>query len=104
MKSFSVFWYRMPLFCIFLMAASAELHAQNPIEKLPSLSILINKSKFVDPATNHSLPKKFATSQGFICRWEDNIEKSANLPLRFRLGCVEAVDRMEGKRRDWLHP
>ncbi|MEM8585200.1 MAG: hypothetical protein AAGF87_13060 [Bacteroidota bacterium] len=36
----------------------------------------------------------------FFCRIELHLEKAANIPIKFRLGSVDYVDRLEGKR-DW---
>jgi hypothetical protein len=94
------FW----LFLFRVCTATLDLQAQKQSEKLPNLSILINKNKLTPPNTNPTFSNKMTMQQGFICLWESKMERSAHLPLRFRLGCVEAVDRMEGKRRDWLHP
>jgi hypothetical protein len=89
----------------FIVMVHAHLSGQStivePINNWPALWQL----KYSVPAineTNHLY--KSAPIKGVICIWENNMEKSARLPMRFRLGCVEKIDRMEGKRRDWLHP
>jgi hypothetical protein len=102
MTNHPTFWFR--LFLFWVCTGAIDLHAQKQAEDLPKLSILLNTYKYTSANINPAFPKKQTLRQGFICDWEHKMEKSAHLPLRFRLGCVEAIDRMEGKRRDWLHP
>jgi len=44
-------------------------------------------------------PDLTARNLGFFCRQEWKLEKTVRIPLRFRLGNLEYVDRLEGKRR-----
>jgi len=34
----------------------------------------------------------------FFCKWEVELEKAARIPVKFRLGSVDYVDWLEGKR------
>lgn len=45
------------------------------------------------------LPGNYYSSQlGFFCRQEIKFEKATGIPFRFRLGSVQQVDWLEGKR------
>ncbi|HXB31909.1 MAG TPA: hypothetical protein VNV35_00745 [Puia sp.] len=39
----------------------------------------------------------YMSSLGYFCRKEVQIEKMTRLPLRFRLGSLQEVNRLEGK-------
>ncbi len=41
----------------------------------------------------------YINNLGFICRYELKLDKVLAVPLRFRLGSMEYVDRLEGKGR-----
>lgn len=43
-------------------------------------------------------PDAYARGMGFFCRQEWKFEKTLKVPLRIRLGNLEYVDRLEGKR------
>ncbi len=48
-----------------------------------------------------ALPRVFSAEElAFFCRIELKLEKAAGLPVKFRLGEVEVIERMEGKR-EW---
>jgi hypothetical protein len=56
----------------------------------PDLNVLFRPAYFLQPDQGNK-------SLGFICRQEWRFEKKTGLPLRFRLGSLEYVNRLEGK-------
>lgn len=48
-----------------------------------------------------SILKQTAMPHAFFCKLELKIDKAANINCRFRLGSVDYVDYLEGKRRQY---
>ena len=44
------------------------------------------------------MPRAYSYDQlGIFCKWEVQLEKAARVPVKFRLGEVQYVERLEGK-------
>ncbi len=108
MRKFTILvWLIIPLmkkyfiFCMIFVAngASAQQNKNSePIKSLPVLSFICL------PASLHALPKTvipgnfYAQHLGFFCKQEIKFEALTKIPFKFRLGSVQEVDRLEGKR------
>ncbi len=60
------------------------------VSKRRDLTATFRPSYFLQPDLGNK-------NLGFICRQEWKLEKKTGLPLRFRLGSLEYVNRLEGK-------
>ena len=100
-------WFRWLAFaCLSTCGWASELKAE--VDSLPRLVLPMPATKergaipfqkpFRLPAAPIG-PDAYARNMGFFCRQEWRWEKTVRIPLRLRLGSLEYVDRMEGKRR-----
>ncbi len=69
-------------------------------KEVPAQHIL-HPTKLIDIKTSNSLieiPKAYHYENlAFFCKVEVDLEKASKFPIKFRLGDVEYVDRLEGK-------
>ncbi len=75
-----------------------SLSAPAFFQRQPSL-LPVQKSHVAIRPTPFLSPDFYARQLGFFCRQEIKMDKITRIPFRFRLGSVEEVNRLEGKRR-----
>jgi len=65
---------------------------------LPSLhSVFSTNVNLEKPTSYFSIKKSKSSKMPFFCDVEAKVEKASKLPVRFRLGDAQTVDRKEGK-------
>ncbi|MCB0706970.1 MAG: hypothetical protein KDC34_16760 [Saprospiraceae bacterium] len=96
---------------VFFVIGCSTLHAQIGLKYSPELSEnlitgpLASSSFVSEPVLSFgqdiqtTLPA--TAPQAFFCRLEWQLEKSIQVPVKFRLGDVQYVDQLEGKRRTY---
>lgn len=86
-----------------LLVRSTEIlwkknHA-SPVFLFNTKFFLADSTRAPKPVVKPLLADFHTRHWGFFCAQELKMEKAIRFPLKMRLGSVEYVDRMEGKRR-----
>lgn len=85
------------LLVVFLLMLSGKIFAQQKPDSISILRIHIFKSNL--EKTTLLSPDFYSKNLGAICKQELILQKKTNIPFRFRLGSLEYVNRMEGKKQ-----
>ncbi len=89
------------IFILFLLFNN-QIYAQNlSFQRLNKTYISGQNTVMKSYPSELFLPQQ---KSGYLCRFEWKLEKYANIPFKFRLGSVDKIERLEGKRKDWMHP
>lgn len=84
-------------FCLILLFFLIKGVAQYTPKHLDSLQNV--DTNFIKYNKSFSVNTNYHTlGWGFFCKKEWQLEKAIKIPFRFRLGSVEACDKLEGKR------
>ena len=103
------------LFFANALLSQSDLTATKNIEKVekqdfqkkvlpPSLQSVFSADMILEKPTSYfSIKKSKSSKMPFFCDVEAKMEKASKLPVRFRLGDAQTVDRKEGKWQQF-HP
>ena len=84
------------------VGVAAYRYALPPLSLLPAGRDPGSAARPREALSAPEMPAACAFDQlGTFCKWEVKLEKAARMPVKFRLGEVQYVERMEGKLPDY---
>jgi len=85
------------LLVVFLLMLSGKIFAQQkPDTVLPNKAFAYNHNEI---RITSITPDFYIKNLGIVCKHEMILQKKTSIPFRFRLGSLEYVNRMEGKKQ-----
>ena len=84
------------LLVVFLLMLSGNNFAQQ--KSMPITLATTSIKKYYPIKIMSIAPDFYNKSLGFVCKKEFLLEKKTNIPFRFRLGSLDYVNRLEGKK------